>query len=66
MKVSFDARTDTLSVVFRDDLRIAESDEEKPGIVLDYSEDGQLVSIEILDASSRVTEARKIEYQTVE
>ena len=65
MKVTYDSHTDTLSVILRDDVRVAESDEEKPGIILDFDEVGNLVSLEILDASTRVTEARKIEFQTV-
>jgi uncharacterized protein YuzE len=35
-------------------------------VILDYDEDGNLVSLEILDASIRVTEAGKVEFQTVE
>lgn len=66
MKVTYDPRTDTLSVILRDNTRVAESDEDKPGIVLDYDEEGNLVSLEILDASKRVTETRKIEFQTTE
>jgi uncharacterized protein YuzE len=42
----------------------AESDEDKPGVILDYDEHGDLIALEILDASRRVTEARKIEYET--
>jgi uncharacterized protein YuzE len=63
MKVSYDPRTDTLSVILKDNASIAESDEDKPGIILDYDDRGDLVSIEILDASQRVTEARKVEFQ---
>ena len=63
MKITYDARTDTLSVVLKDDARVAESDEDKPGIVLDYDEHGDLVSLEILDASKRVTEADKVEFR---
>lgn len=66
MKVSYDERTDTLSVVLRDGVQVAESDEDKPGVILDYDAQGNLVSLEILDASRRVTEARKIEFETVE
>jgi uncharacterized protein YuzE len=66
MKVAYDPRTDTLTVILRDDVRVAESDEEKPGVILDYDDQGNLVSLEILDASRRVTEARKIEFQTTE
>jgi uncharacterized protein YuzE len=63
VKVSYDARTDTLSVILKDNSRVAESDEDKPGIILDYDEHGDLISLEILDASRRVTEARKVDFQ---
>ena len=66
MKVTYDPRTDTLTVLLRDNATIAESDEDKPGVILDYDEEGNLVSLEILDASRRVTETRKMEFQTVE
>ena len=65
MKVSYDPRTDTLSVVFRDEATVAESDEEKPGVVLDYDSDGNLVALEILDASRRVTDASRVEFRTL-
>jgi uncharacterized protein YuzE len=66
MKVSYDPRTDTLSLILRERASVAESDEDKPGVILDYDEQGNLVSLEILDASQRVTEARKVEFQMVE
>jgi uncharacterized protein YuzE len=65
MKATYDARIDTLSIVLKADAAVAESDEDKPGVILDYDEDGNLVSLEILDASKRVTEARRIEFETV-
>jgi len=63
MKVSYDPKTDTLSLVFRDKTAVAESDEEKPGIILDYDNEGNLVSLEILDASKRVSEAQRVDFQ---
>lgn len=65
MKARYDARTDTLSIVLKADASIVESDEDKPGIILDYDQDGNLVSLEILDASARVTEARRFEFETI-
>ena len=62
MKVINDRETDTLTVIFSD-VPIAESDEDKPGVILDYDEKGNLVSLEILDASQRVNVPSKIEYQ---
>jgi uncharacterized protein YuzE len=66
MKVIYDPRTDSLTVILKEGVAVAESDEDKPGVILDYDEHGNLLSFEILDASRRVTDARKIEYQTTE
>jgi uncharacterized protein YuzE len=53
MKISYDAATDTLTVVLRDvSARISE--EEKSGVILDDDADDRLVALEILDASTRV------------
>ena len=41
---------------------IEESDEEKPGIILDYDKGGNIVGMEILDASKRVENPRSVEY----
>lgn len=65
MKVAYDPRSDTLSVVLLYNASIAESDEDKPGVILDYDEAGNLVSLEILDASKRVTDARRVDFQTI-
>ena len=63
MKVTYDPGTDTLSVIFKENVPVSESDEECPGIILDYDPLGDLISLELLDASTRVTETRKIEFQ---
>jgi uncharacterized protein YuzE len=65
MKAAYDARTDTLSIILKPHAVVAESDEDKPGVILDYDADGDLVSLEILDASKRVTEAHRIEFETM-
>jgi YD repeat-containing protein len=65
MKVAYDPKTDTLTVILREDAPVAESDEDKPGVVLDYDAAGNLVSVEILNASRRVTDARTVEFQTI-
>lgn len=53
MKVRYDPETDSLTLLLRDG-EIAESDEEKPGVILDYGHDGELLSLELLDASERI------------
>lgn len=65
MKAAYDAKTDTLTIILRADATVAESDEQKPGIIIDYDADGNLISLEILDASRRVTEASRIEFETI-
>ena len=66
MKVRYDPKTDTLSVILKENVPVIESDEDRPGVVLDYDDVRDLVSIEILDASRRVTEVRKMEFQFTE
>ncbi len=62
MKVIFDTETDTLSLIFRED-KIAESDEVREGVIIDYSKDGKIVSMEILDASEQITEPQGILFE---
>ena len=62
MKVIYDPHTDTLTLILKDS-PVAESDEAKPGIILYYDAEGNLVSVEVLDASKRVTEPHGIEFQ---
>jgi len=62
MKVFYNQTADTLTIIFTDTL-VAESDEDKPGVILDYDDKGNLVSLEIMDASRRVNVPSKIEYQ---
>ena len=64
MRITHDRQTDTLSLVLKEGVTVAESDEGKPGVILDYDAAGDLVSLEILDASRRVTEFGRVEYQT--
>ena len=66
MKAIYVPKTDTVSVILKENVTVFESDEDKPGVILDYDEAGNLVSLEILDASKRVTEARKMEFQTTD
>ncbi len=62
MKVIYDPETDTLSLILKDS-EIAESDEVREGVIVDYDKDGKVVSIEILDASEHATEPQGIVYE---
>jgi uncharacterized protein YuzE len=61
MKVTYDPQVDVLRILLRND-PIEESDEEKPGVILDFDKDGNVVGLEILDASKRVENPGTLEY----
>lgn len=62
MNVTYDPRTDTLSIVLRPG-PVVESDEDKPGVILDYDSEGRLISLEILDASRQVPDLTGVDFQ---
>ena len=64
MKVKYDKETDILYIRLSD-LSIEESDEDKKGVILDYSADGELVGIEVLNASKSAIQTSKVEYEFV-
>ncbi|BAZ80533.1 MAG: DUF2283 domain-containing protein [Sphaerospermopsis sp.] len=47
MKITYDSEVDVLRIIFSN-AEIEESDEEKPGIILDYDEVGNIIGIEII------------------
>ena len=61
MKVTYDPETDVLRVLFKSSA-VEESDEDKPGVIIDYDVNGDIVGIEVLDASRRVENPRAVEY----
>jgi uncharacterized protein YuzE len=64
MKVTYDAEVDVLRIVLSDHA-IEESDEDKPGIIIDYDAQGNVVGMEILDASKRGMSPHGVEYAIV-
>ena len=66
MKVHFDQDSD--AVYFEvDDSSITDSEEVKPGIILDFNEQNQIVGIEILRVRDLVPEAnlKQIQFEVV-
>ncbi len=41
---------------------IEESDEDKPGVILDYDKEGNIVGLEVLNASQRIENPRALDY----
>lgn len=61
MKVIYNPEVDVLRILFRD-VAIEESDEGKPGVILDYDKEGNIVGLEVLNASQRVENPKAVEY----
>ncbi|HEX4706182.1 MAG TPA: DUF2283 domain-containing protein, partial [Candidatus Udaeobacter sp.] len=61
MKVTYDPEVDVLRILFRN-APIEESDEDKPGVILDYDKEGNVVGLEVLNASQRIENPRALDY----
>ncbi len=62
MKVKYDKEVDMLYIKFSD-VQISESNEDKPGIILDYAADGSVVGIEMLNASIKIPKPNIMELE---
>ena len=62
MKVKYDKSVDILYLLLSDE-KVYESDEEKKGVILDYAKNGKVVGIELLNASQRMNNPVKVEYE---
>ncbi len=66
MRIKVDKENDAL--YFRlDETKIVESEEVRPGVILDYNEKDQVVGVEFLGISGRATgeELANLQFQTV-
>jgi uncharacterized protein YuzE len=61
MKVYYDPEVDVLRILFSNQ-PIDESDEDKPGVIIDYDKQGNIVGMEILEASKHMENPRSVEY----
>jgi len=61
MKVTYDSKVDVLWIRLKDK-GIVDSDEQSPGLILDYDADGNIIGIEIHHASQRLEDPRVVEY----
>ncbi len=61
MKITYDRETDTLTIFLRD-VSIKESDEIRPGVIADLGFDGEIASLEILQASKVVQNTKEFQF----
>lgn len=64
MKATYDPEVDVLRILLSS-APIEESDSDKRGVILDYDRDGNIVGLEILNASKRIENPRSVEYAGV-
>ncbi len=62
MKIVYDKEVDVLNIKFSD-AEIYSTDEDKPGIIIDYDKTGNMVEVEILNASLRNYQPTKVEFE---
>ena len=63
MKVTYNPELDILRVLLNESSKIEDSDEQKPGIIIDYDKDGSIIAFEILDASKHVSNPNLMQYE---
>jgi len=61
MKIRYDPDVDVLRIIFKE-ASIEESDEESPGVICDFDPEGNIVGLEVLNASHRIDDPHIIEY----
>ena len=62
MVIRYDKDLDIVYIRFSDKI-IQESNEDKPGVILDYDCEGSIVGIEVLNASSQILQPNGISYE---
>ena len=62
MKVKYNKEVDIMVLEFLKGV-VHESDEINPGMIFDFDKDGNLLRVEILDASTKNITPNKVEYE---
>ncbi len=62
MNIKYDKEVDVIYLKFSD-ADIVESDEDKPGMIIDYDKEGNIVGIEYLDASKKMEKPGSLIYE---
>lgn len=61
MKIIYDPEVDVLRILFQETV-IEESDEDDSGIIFDFDQQGNVVGLEVLDASTRIDNPQSVSY----
>ena len=64
MKIEYDQQANAMYIRLRAGV-VAESDEVRPGVVLDFDDQGRVLGIEMLDVSERTDNPREIAMELV-
>jgi uncharacterized protein YuzE len=62
MVIKYDKDIDVIYIKLTDG-KVTESDEDKPGIILDYDDSGNIVGIEVLNASKKINQPNGVIYE---
>ncbi|OGP59787.1 MAG: hypothetical protein A2V67_03330 [Deltaproteobacteria bacterium RBG_13_61_14] len=62
MKATYDQETDSLTIVLHEG-EVSESDELRPGVIVDFDNQGRIVAIELLHASRHVSDPMAFSYE---
>ena len=63
MKITYDPETDTLTIRLKE-AHISESDELQEGMIADFDSVGNIVGLEILEASKRVSQPQNLIFES--
>ncbi len=63
MKITYDQETDTITIGLKD-IPVSESDELQEGMVADFDDEGNIVGLEIFEASKRVTQLQNLIFES--
>ena len=64
MKIEYDQQADAMYIRLRAG-DVAESEEVRPGVVLDFDAQGQVLGIEMLDVSKRTDNPRELSMELI-
>jgi uncharacterized protein YuzE len=64
MKIEYDQQADAIYIRLKAGT-VAESDEVRPGVVLDFDAEGRVLGIEMLDVSERTDNPRELAMELV-